>query len=195
MIMQPRLLRVSLDVDHGNTGRRADGAAATATRPGCGGPGGARPARTATTGAAARARARGGEATAGLERRQRARPLGRRQTFFYRLDRDRPGTPDGQPGQRPHREGEMTLPAGPAPHCILIQAHCALGLLQAARDGPAAPSHPHDLLPRRRVRGKDPRGGQRRGGADTAPDQQPAAPPGAASTSHTRAALERRPPP
>jgi hypothetical protein len=173
--MQPRPKRVPHDVYTGHTGRRADGAAATVTRPGGGGPCGVRPARTATTVAAARARSRGGEATPGLERRPRAHPLGGQQTFFECLTRDRPGAHDGQQGQRPHREGDMPIPAGPAPHVILIQAHVALGLLNTTLDGPAAPSYPYDLLQGRRVRGQDDRGGQLRGGADTAPDQPPAA--------------------
>jgi hypothetical protein len=82
MIMQPRPLRVPLDAYNGNIGRHSGAADATATRPGCGGPLGARPALTATTAAAARARSTGGEATPGLERRQGARPLGRWPTFF-----------------------------------------------------------------------------------------------------------------
>jgi len=82
VVMQPRPQRVPPAVYNGNTGRHADGADATATRPGCGGPFGARPALTATTAAAARARSTGGEATPGLERHQRARPRGRRQPFF-----------------------------------------------------------------------------------------------------------------
>src|SRR6266850_5588583 len=80
--MQPRAQRVPPDVYNGNTGRRADGADATATRPGCGGPFGARPALTATTAAAARARSTGGEATPGLERRQRAGLRRGPPTFF-----------------------------------------------------------------------------------------------------------------
>ena len=72
----------------------------------------------------------------------------------------------------------MPLPGRPAPHFILIQAHFSLGRLKAALDGPAAPSHPHDLLQGRRVRGKHHLGGQLRGSAPTAPDQPPAAPAG-----------------
>jgi hypothetical protein len=168
--MQPRPQRVPPGVYNGPTGRRADGADATATRPGCGGPCWARPARIATTAAAVRARSTGGEATPGLERRQRVRHLGRRQTFFSRLDGDRPCAHDGQQSQRPHRERDMPIPGRPAPHFILIQAHFSLGLLKAALDGLAAPSHSHDLLQGRRVWGKHHIGGQLRGGAQTAPD-------------------------
>src|SRR4030095_11848885 len=52
--MQPRSQRVPPGVDNGDTGRRADGADATATKPGCGEPSGARPILTAITAAAAR---------------------------------------------------------------------------------------------------------------------------------------------
>ena len=108
--MPPRPLRVPLDAAHGHSGRHAGAADATATRPGCGGPCGARPALTVTTAAAARARSTGGEATPGLARRQGARPLGQWQTFGSRLDGDRPCAPDGQQGQRPHREGDRPSP-------------------------------------------------------------------------------------
>ena len=40
--------------------------------------------------------------------------------------------------QRPHRERDMPIPAGPAPHFIVVQADFSLGLLKAALDGPAA---------------------------------------------------------
>ena len=69
IIMPPRAQRVPPDAYNGNTGQHADGADATATRPGCGGRFAARPALTATTAAAAPARSAGGEATPGLERR------------------------------------------------------------------------------------------------------------------------------
>src|SRR5882724_3418978 len=82
MIMPPRPLRVPLDAYNGNIGRHSGAADATATRPGCGGPFGARPALTATTAAAARARSTGGEATLGLERRQRAGLRRGPPTFF-----------------------------------------------------------------------------------------------------------------
>src|SRR5262245_39612778 len=101
MIMQPRPLPVPLDASHGQRGRHSAAADATATRPGCGGPCGARPALTATTAAVARARSTAGEATPGLERREWARLLGRWQTFFERLDGERAGAHDDQQGQRP----------------------------------------------------------------------------------------------
>jgi hypothetical protein len=72
----------------------------------------------------------------------------------------------------------MAMPAGPTAHFIVIQAHLALGGLKATLDGPAAASHPHDRLERGGLWGKDYIRLQLRGGADTAPDQEPAAPPG-----------------
>ena len=175
MIMPPWPLRVPLDAYNGNIGRHSGAADATATRPGCGGPFGARLALTATTAAAARARSMGGEATPGLERRQRAGLRGGPPTFFERLDGDGPCAHNSQQGQRPHREGEMPIPGRLAPHFRLSQAHFALGRLKAALDGPAAPRHPHHLLQGRRVRGTHHLGGQLHGGTETPPDQSPTA--------------------
>lgn len=173
--LQPRQ-RVPLDADHGNTGRHAGAGVATVTMRGCGGLFGARPALTATIAAAARPRFTACEATLGFERGQWADLRGAPLAFFERLDSDRPCAHDGQQGQGPPRQREMPIPARPAPHFIVVQAHFPLRLLNAALDGPAAPGHPHDLLQRRSLGSKHHRGGQLGGGAETAPDQQPAAP-------------------
>src|SRR5512132_712401 len=72
----------------------------------------------------------------------------------------------------------MAMPAGPTAPVIVIQAHLSRGGLKATLDGPAAASHPHDRRERGGLWGKDHIRLQLRGGADTAPDQEPAAPPG-----------------
>lgn len=72
----------------------------------------------------------------------------------------------------------MAIPARPTPDFVVIQAHIPLGRLNATLDGPAAARHPYDRFQRRGLWGTDHRRLQLRGGADTAPDQQPAAPGG-----------------
>jgi hypothetical protein len=72
----------------------------------------------------------------------------------------------------------MAIPARPTPDFVVLQAHSPRGRRHATRDGPAAARHPYDRFQRRGLGGKDHRRRQLRGGADTAPDQQPAAPGG-----------------
>ena len=76
----------------------------------------------------------------------------------------------------PPREGHRAVPTGPAAHLIRVQAHLACGGFKAAFNGPAGARHPHDSLPGGLLGGQDHIRGQLRGGADPAPDQQPAAP-------------------
>ena len=149
-----------------------------ATRTGCDARSGAPPGPAATAAAVARRHSAGGQATPRLERRQRARLRRRPQTFFSHRDRDRPCAHDGQQGQRPHHQGDMAIPAGPATDFVVIQAHFPIGRLNATLDGLATARHPHRRFQRGGLWGKDHICLQLRGGADTAPDQQPAAPPG-----------------
>ena len=189
-------------VYNGSTGRRSDAIGATATRPGCGERSGARPGPAAIAAGGARGRAAGGEATLGLERRQRAGLRGRRPAFLKRLHGDGPRAHDGQQRPSPHRQGEMPIPADPAAHFIVIQADFPLGRLHTARDGPAGPGHPHHLVQRGRCRREDHVGPQlggrtHTGAAPTASGARvaPQARPGPASTSHTTGAPWRRRPP
>ena len=168
MIKQPSLHRVLPDASRGTTARWSGAANAPATRP----------ARSATTAAAARGRALGGQAAPGLERRPRARHRGGPPTCFARLDRPRPGPHDGQQGPRPPRARAMPRPGRPALHGRQLQAHVALGRLDAALHRPAAPRHPPHRLPRGGGRGTPPVGGQVGGLPETPPDQPPAAPGG-----------------
>src|SRR6266511_5150946 len=136
MIMQPLPPRVPHDAYNGNTWPRSGAIGATATRPGYGEPSAALPGPAATAAAAARRRSAGGKASPGLERRQRARLLGRLQTFFKRLERERPGSHDGQQGQGPQYQCDMAIPARPAADFLVIQADFPLGHLKATLDGP-----------------------------------------------------------
>jgi hypothetical protein len=97
-------------------------------------------------------------------------------TFFERLHGEGPRSHDRQQGQRPHGEGNMPIPARPAPHFIMIQSNITFGSFKTALDGPAGPGHPHDLGQRGLLPCKDDIGGQLRGRADAASHQQPAMP-------------------
>ena len=121
-------------------------------------------------------RSAGPQATPGFERGQAAPPWGREETFFSRLHSARSRPQNGQECIGPHREGHMAVPACPAAHLIMVQAHLACGGFKAALHGPSGARHPPDSRQGGLLGGKDPRRGQLRGGADTAPDQQPAAP-------------------
>ncbi len=176
--MLPGLQQGPRDAYHGHTRRRFGATDAIATSRGDDGRSAARPRLIARATAAIRGGSAGGEAAPGLECRQRTRLRWGLQTFFSRLDRDCPRPHAGQEGPRPHRERDMPIPADPAPHFIVVQAHFALGLLNAALDGPSAAGYPDDLRQGRDLRGKDHVGGQVRGIAQTPPDQQPAAPSG-----------------
>jgi hypothetical protein len=166
------------DAYRGHMWRRFGATDARMTSRGYDGPSAARPRLTARATFAMRGRSAGGEAAPGLERRQRMRLGWGLQTFFAGLARDRPRPHAGQQGQGPQRAREMPRPAGPAPHCIVVPADCARGLLNAALHGPAAPGSPHDRWPGRDLRGKDHVGGHVRGSAHTPPDQPPATPAG-----------------
>ena len=72
----------------------------------------------------------------------------------------------------------MPIPARPAPHFIMIQSHFTFGGFKTAFNGPPRPGHPYDLGQHGLLPRKDDIGRQLRGGADTAPHQQPATPAG-----------------
>jgi hypothetical protein len=165
-------------VDHGRTGPSSDAPGATATTPGGGGRCAARRAPDATPAGESLGHAGASTAAAGLARRQTALRRGARQTCLEGLHRHRPGPPDGQQRQRPPRQRAMTRPPRPAADCVVIQADCPRGGLNAPRKGPAAARHPPAGVPRGGLRGQDHRGGHRRGSAQTAPHQPPAAPGG-----------------
>jgi hypothetical protein len=125
-----------------------------------------------------RGRFAGAEALVGRSCGPGAPRLGWRQAVFSHGDGDQPRAPHDEPGVGPHGEGPMARPAGPTAPFLVIQAHRSRGGRNATLAGPAAASHPHDRLERGGWWGKDPRRLPRRGGADTAPAQEPAAPPG-----------------
>src|SRR4051812_17479707 len=113
--------------DSGSIWPAVGGGGATATRP-------ARPApRTAAPTRAARA--------AGAPRAPLAavsRPL--ELPFFHRRrSRHR------QVRLREQRERDVPVPAGPAPHLVVIQPHLALRALEAFLDRPPRPGHAHQL--------------------------------------------------
>jgi hypothetical protein len=114
----------------------------------------------------------------GRDRRPWPRLSGGPQTVGAPRAGAHPGAQARPPGPRPHGAGAMPRPAGPGPPCSVLQADGPRGRRHAARDGPAAARPPHDRFPRGGLPGPDPLRLPCHGGADTAPPQPPAAPPG-----------------
>ena len=193
--------RVPSDVYHGHMGRCADGADATATRPGCGGPCAARPALSATSAGEFQACFTAGEATPCPERRQGTVRRGQRPTFFSRLHRHRPSTHDDQQGQRPHHEREMpsprpssaALPTDPGP---LLPWPPHRHSPPSSGGPPRAPPPPTWFPGGQRPQRRSTPWGRRdsAGPATSGTSQAPADRPGAASTSHPSEGLSRRHP-
>ena len=68
---------------------------------------------------------------------------------------EEPRASDGQQRLRGHGEGHVPVPAHPAAHLVLIQAHLALALREALLDGPSAPGDAGHLLQARVGGSKD----------------------------------------
>jgi hypothetical protein len=172
----PPVMRHDVCRDRRGPGVAANGARGT-TR-GAAGLSAARRGPAATTAAAARGRAVGLEALPDLESCQGAPRPGGRQAFCARVHREGPRPPHDSPGVGPPGTGDRARPAGPTAPGIVLQADRALGRLNAARAGPAAPGPPHARCPGSGRPGQDPVGGQVRGSAHMPPAPHPAAPTG-----------------
>src|SRR5262245_32465028 len=100
------------------------------------------------------------------------------QHFFWHRDL-LPQVPCAQDRQQrvcPHGQSDMAIPAGPTPDLIVIQADFAFGGFKTALNRPARAGHLDGCCQGGGLRGKDDKGRQSRRIAQTAPDQQPAAP-------------------
>jgi hypothetical protein len=60
----------------------------------------------------------------------------------------------GEIGVGQHCQSDMTMPAGPRAHFVLVQPDLALGYLKATLDSPAHARHPYQLGQGRRRRGE-----------------------------------------
>ena len=88
------------------------------------------------------------------------------------------GPKHGQQRIRPHRQGDVPLPARPTPDLILIQPDLPFGFLKALFNGPPATDHLDRGRQGGRLRGThDIRGALGRV-AETATDQEPPTPVG-----------------
>src|SRR5688572_30810034 len=83
---------------------------------------------------------------------------------------------DGQVGQSEHRQGDVSMPAGPGADLVLVEPDLALGRLEALLDGPARARHPHEIRQRRPRRGRGEIERQLMFLPQAAPDQQPLSP-------------------
>ena len=119
------------DACSGRTWRYAEARDATGTRPQGAGRSAGQPRRSAIRGAESPRHSAGREATGGPECSQAVPVCAGQQTFFKCLYSDCPCPQDRQQGQGPHGEGDMAIPARPTPHLIVIEAHFALGCLEA----------------------------------------------------------------
>ena len=83
------------------------------------------------------------------------------------------GSPPEKP--RPASPSDVTVPAVPPAHFVLVQTHLAFGLLEALLDGPPGSGHPHQFLQSGTGRAEAHVVGQLPGFGDAAPGQQPVA--------------------
>ena len=176
MIMQLLPPRGPHGVDNGSSGRQSDATGATATTSGCDARSGvhrtSRHSSRRSSGHSA-----GGQAAPGLERRQRARLRGRSLTFFFTSSTAIVPARMTVSRASAHITRVRARPARPTPDFVVVYAHIPVGRLNATLDGPAAARHPSDRF-QCRGRGAQTPDAWLRGGADTAPDQSPAAPGG-----------------